>query len=599
MTRHTVRIAAVAGALAAGWSALDVGHGIGLAVIVACCLWGRGERVAQTVALILAPAFVVTAGLTELRFGRLQVEVRDGGVPAQVGTWLWAGLQRSFDVERATQAGWLVLATIAAALVVRGLTSIRRREGSAEWRRWWPRRGTPAADTSSPLAPGTLAEALVRCGVLRKSEDGLAPRLTCRGKITTNEYGSTATYALPPGVTLAEVQKIRAALASHLHTPAQLLRIYQADNVAPNVVTFWIGKPLPPIGSGQVADVVHAESTCWADGVRIGRQLDGTPLIYATRATHTGIFGATRSGKTVVGHNIAAAAMLDPTVKILVISGKSDSADWDAMAGACEMYIGKVGPDTPAQLLRMFAYVEAYRVDKARRSRTEGRAEPGMLLIIEEWSALRSSAGTEVDELDKALARLLATSSSAGIQVVLIAQRATATNIPTDQSGNVMQRLVFKVARPGDVALALSMKPEGGTLPTRKGQVLISDAEHGERFGLVDYIPDEEWETLCARAIAMRNANREPEPDPVDDEPEAVVAPLLQATIELLEAVEGGELEPAQVHDRLPDDLRGGSSAVTGRRLSALGLTRVARGQRKVYTLPDALAAAVSGSVMS
>jgi hypothetical protein len=566
-----------------------------------CAWWARHDVAGALILLAVVTAAMTALALQSLAWVRGYTVHLTGNPVVDYGHRWWAAktggrrLAWQVDANRGyVGAGMCLVAGIGGA-ALRGPDADDGAAPSRPWFAWLRRKPSPAAG----LGAEKITAALTAVGAITAGKDGTPPRITLKGKPQRNAYGESWRFSMPRGATYGEVAKRATELASHLEVPAQRLQVTHSDRDAPNVVTLWVGGELPRIGSGRTAAVARIERTRWGvDPVVVGRTVTGENVAYKVDSIHSALMGATRQGKTVLGRNVLAYGILDPVVPIWAVSGKGERADWDGMARCCRLYIGTVDERMPELFDEMLRQVEAYRAAKAEASLREGRAVPGAILLIEELAKLRAHCKTVLgkeglEHIDAQVATLLAAASSAGIHIILIAQRPTVTNIPSDQSANVGQRVVFKTTKPSEVTLALGGKPEVPA-PTRKGQCIILDDEHGERFVLVDYLTDDQWLGICARGEALRGVDDDVIEDdgaPVeDDEPD--VDPLLALVVTALEVAEGEALTPVQLFEALPEADRPTTAMVLGKRLAARGLKSEMVDKRRVYTFQAAREAA-------
>jgi len=548
--------------------------------------------------VVVALAVMVAAGLVAVvvvlrrdgRAGAVARAVARGG--ARALRWLWRGRaprpERCRERWRARLArccGLLVGAlaalslappalTTAAPLILLGacwLAGRRGRDPDDGDQAWWSHR--------------RLVGALITAGVLRPPKAGEAPpMLSYRGPVRRDQHGATVTVALPGGRTAADVQRARPALAAALGIPLRLLEVTASDDDPASVVRLWVGSGAAQLPA--VPPLATAERTRWAEPVRLGVDARGRPVHLATTGTHTALVGASGSGKTTAARLLAAHGLLDPDCAVYVVDGKGDAADWSDAAAACAGFVGTIDDDTPPRVAAIFAEVLAIARERAAASSGRGRRPwPGVLLLVEEWSAVRSHAATVLDragleKLDRGMATLLATARSSGVHVVLLAQRLTADNLPTAQRANVAQRVVLRCLSPEDYTAALGCPPTGAT-PGRKGQALVLSEDVAQALVTVDYLTDGQWQAVCARASALRPARQGPTPQPASATPEHAPHappalpvepptprdPLVTAVVDLLRDGDPRGSSATELLGRLPELLRPASAAKLGKLL--------------------------------
>lgn len=457
---------------------------------------------------IIGHAVGYTAGRTwaGLSFGARHTA---GSVRQAAGGHAPAGWRKLIPLIGIVVAGLLlhplltVMAVAAAAAVFGARGHLAEPEQETSW--WSERR---------------LIEALTVVGVLTRPKEGQpGPVLSYRGPPRTDDAGTSVTVMLPPGMLASEVIAKRERLASVMRVPLARLVITHPEGQAPDAVTFWVGTAT---AAGNVAAPIStAAHTRWADPLRLGLDARGRSVNVQTVGVHTALAGATGFGKTTAARLIAAHALLDRTARVFIIDGKADAADWSDAEPSCSGFVGRINDDTPAKVAAIFAEVLGIVRDRAQRSAGRGRAPwPGVLLIVEEWAAVRSHAAVVLDRkgveaLDRQLSTLLATARSSGVHVVLLAQRLTADNLPATQKANVVQRVVFHCTTGPDYAAALGSEPT--ERPTRKGQAVLVNERADQVMVSVDHLTDPDWSTVCRRSIAMRPAQPAPaQPAPAE-----------------------------------------------------------------------------------
>jgi hypothetical protein len=286
-------------------------------------------------------------------------------------------------------------------------------------------------------------------------------------------------------------------------------------------------------------------------------------------------------------------------VTVWGINGKGESADWEAMVPACADFHNAVDEDLPEAALRILEAALRHAQAASARSRASGRAKPSGVLLIEEWAAIRAQTKTVLgkaglEKLDGLMGRILATARSGGVHCVLITQRPQGDSFPIDQRDNVVQRVVLRMTRDETVRIALGHEPKHAA-PTRAGEALLLDDEQGERFVLVDNVPEKAWEGICARAVALRASEAAPAAPAAQNAPESAETlrgsdpappapglprdPTLSGVVYVL-----GDGDPAgmssetimytlpehlRVHPRPPDIAATGDEAVAARRNAA------------------------------
>ena len=557
---------------------------------------GQVPTASQLVALVLVVALVVGVRAWRLRtplgedlrgavgrvagraapYPRLAAYLRDFGrgavlVAAYAAGWaVWAVARRRGRVGRLVALalvlyialgiigrwfGW-VPGVLFVPAAVHAVASLGRRPAPST--DWWSER--------------VLLAALLESGIIARARVGQPPTALSRlGRPHHDAVGTAIKIALPGAATYSAVQRSREQLAAALRVPVAALTVTADPQDAANVVALHVrlaGAPLPAPPDDGARAVER-----WADPLRIGTDRQGRPVMAATRGLHTLLAGATGGGKTVAARRFVARAMLDPAVPMLMLDGKGSGADWAGLLpllAAPPVQIGQADLGQRAvELLRRI--LDDNRQHDGQRHRA---TPPGCLLIVEEWGAFRSAvaAGVERRDLDEAMRTLLQLGRSAGTHVLMITQRPTMTSLPTDQSANVMQRIVLPCANDEEASYGLGQTPIVARL-TQAGAALMVSPHVAQTAVQVDNLDDTAWEALCARAAVLRGRTGGPVVDMVKALPVAIpevvvpAGPLLDAVAELL-AVEPEGLPTKLLRSLLPADLRTASEATLGKALT-------------------------------
>lgn len=426
-----------------------------------------------------------------------------------------------------------------------------------------------------------LVQALTDAGLIaapRKGEPAVVLRRL--GSPRHDDLGTAVVVELPGALTWRMVADRTDRLAAALNVAAHRLHVdHPHDDAAESHVRLWIGSGTTPPTPRAAA--LTTETTRWRDGVVLGVDARGRDVVWQTApVVHSLIVGRSGSGKTVAGRALLAAALVDPSVAVYVVSGKQEAADWDAVAPLAAGYVARVDEHLAGNVTALLHEVLDLARERAATSRGRRAAPDPVLLLVDEWGAVRSSilgtAGKNaLTEVDRLMGLLLATGRSGGVAVLLVTQKPTAESFPTLQRSNVVQRLVMQTTGPQDAAIGLGVDKAPANLPRRVGEALLSNDTDDARPVRVANLDDDDWERLCARAAALRGNQTDEDPAPVtdahDEAAAATAAPLtglLAAAHELL-VVEPHGLPAATLHDLLPEHLRPAVGAQLGRALSS------------------------------
>lgn len=452
--------------------------------------------------------------------------------------------------------------------------------------------GGKVRETGDWWSHAVLVRALTDAGVLpAPRRDEPAPVLHYRGRPIHDEHGTAVTVQLPAGRTFRDVLAHHEALAGALGVPVHRLAVTQQRDDPAGVVRLHVASGGSVRLDAEPA-VARADRTDWRQPISLGRDGQGRPVTFRTVGTHSALVGGTGSGKTATGRLVVAHALLDPTVRVFALVAKDDAADWRAMAGLCEAYVGGVRPDALRRAEQVLGQVEA--LSEARAD--AGRNVAPVVVVIEEWYRLRSAAA-RLDpalgkRLDGLLGEVLATSRSRGVHVLVFAQRGTVEYLPGDQRANLLQRLVGRTGSRAEIQYVLDEAPTA--LPSRVGEFLVSTDERTPALVTVDHLTDDAWEAVCRRAAALRRdrpaqpaqaaqaASGAHEPPPgsvsltkaspapvVSVEPEPVRDPLLEAVLEVLADADPRGLPATALLERLPAWLTPPDAARLGKALRA------------------------------
>jgi hypothetical protein len=467
----------------------------------------------------------------------------------------WAGRHwRLLGVLLAAVVVWVWLGTWFAAglLVVCGLLARRTRARGAtpaKRPRWW--------------TPDHLSGAMVAAGILRptppnKKGQPTVPKLFYRGKPVHTDHGTTAIVGLPQATTLGDVRAKRTKLAAAMQIPENRLHLRQATDDPANVIRITVdtARVKAKIRPAAVAD---ATQTDWSQPIVIGVDDRGRDVTFTTTETHSGVFGATGSGKTVLAHLVLTHAALDPRVRIYGIDGKGDAGakGWQPLEPRCEAFVRGMGPDSPARIEAMLTEVHTLAEE---RGAAENEA-PEVVLILEEWAAartvLRRLDRDAAERCDALVTVLLATARSRGVHILLIAQRGTATSFPVDQRANCGQRIVGKFGDRAEAGYVLESLP--ARLPERAGEFALSLDGRPAELVTVDYLDNGAWVKVCQRAERLRapsqmdaDTRESPALSAVPSRQPAV-EPLIEAVVAVLANADPRGISASQLHAALPE----------------------------------------------
>lgn len=430
--------------------------------------------------------------------------------------------------------------------------------------------------------------ALEQAGLIKNpvgSDAKPAPRASMVGRVRQVDETTLVALRLPPGLVVSQVAAKAEHIAAALSVPPERLHLGRhRDN--PGVLTARIDPPDLPL-KPRVVD--PPDETSWRTPVLIGRDLRGRDVTAPTYDIGQWLVGGiTGSGKTTLLRLLAAHYALDPDATIWGCDGKGSRDDWGPLRHRVHRWVDVTDPDASTLYLEMLRDIAE---EVTTRNRAGGRDHPGMLVILEEATALRASLDpADMKEADRHLVRIVQTCRSGNVLVVTAAQRPSATLMSTNVRAQAGVGICMNVRSMTDAEMVLGYRPEVA-LPDAVGRALLDVGDGKTRAVLVDHMPDQQWRDLCHQWRPVAAV-----PDIVDDEldeepqDEPVMDPLVSAVAHVLMAAQtpmtAGELWP-----RLPVEVRCEDAMRLGQALSALGVAsrkrRVAGVQGRFYDVAD------------
>ncbi|MFI5586335.1 FtsK/SpoIIIE domain-containing protein [Amycolatopsis sp. NPDC051758] len=431
---------------------------------------------------------------------------------------------------------WTVGGVVALALAVLG----RQKEGSP---------GRKAVLSGSRIAtwtmdPHGMVEAFRGAKLIGKDET-----LRLVERATRVSGGWAVTIDLPATRKAADVIKNREALASALAVDEIQLVV---DRVRGNGghagrVSLWVADQDPystPAARTPLLAVRRWDA--WrpvpfgrdARDRRVDLPLVGTSLLVAA---------IPRQGKTFAARLAAAGLILDPHTRLYVADFKAGK-DWDAAAQVAHRFVSGDEPEHVLELLGWLLELVREVQGRYRRmrelddvtcpeskvtpaiSRDPGLAMPITAIFVDEVQVpledrtpvkvddRKLTAGEHVGEL---LIWLAKKGPAAGIVLVLATQRPDAQTIPSGLRAVLGSRFALRVMdwRDSNIVLGDQMNTRGydssRLLASHKGVgILRPDGDTlagGELVALTvrtDYMPNEDWQTICRRGRELRQAAR-------------------------------------------------------------------------------------------
>lgn len=407
--------------------------------------------------------------------------------------------------------------------------------------------GVPASiDPNLPEGEAALIAALVKADIITAAQ---AAETKVVGGIRRDGPGWAARIELPEGMPADKATSKLTNLAGALRVKASQIEFKPdtAEDAHEGMVTLWVGDHVNPFAGPKVhSQLLNAPSwRFWQDGVPLGedaRQARQTlNLIWSSIL----IGGLQDYGKSYLARLIAAAAALDPTVRIIVITGKK-GPDWAPLKKIAHRYIAGSDPDTIREIFSTMTTVindmqdrgeeldrlfedEPHRVPEGKI--TPELAENGMgpvIVIVEELQELLGGAAVTKmpapdDDSEKPrlvsakphLVELFARFNRAARFVlgmgVYITQRPDADSVPTELREVCVKRVCFRTKTRvssemvlGEDAVKAGASPHA-LLESSKGVFVLEEgAEDGYRTMRGDVIDLPQFAEICERGRQLR-----------------------------------------------------------------------------------------------
>ncbi|MFC9821396.1 hypothetical protein ACFWG6_30950 [Streptomyces erythrochromogenes] len=411
--------------------------------------------------------------------------------------------------------------------------------------------GPAAVGGTAPAAPGVrgvddLITALIKAGIITESQRAETRII---GGIRPDGPGWSATIELPKGMKAVAVTSKGGELASALRKKGLQLEFKPDPSATAHegMASLWVAdSPTPFAGPKVYSQLIDAPRWhFWRDGIPLGmdaRQGRQTlNLIWSSML----IGGLQDYGKSYLARLIASAAALDPTVRIIVITGKT-GPDWAPLKSIAHRYIAGSDPDTIREIFNlMTSTIEEMQARGTELDRLfeeephkvpEGKITPelaanGMgpvLVIVEELQELLDGAAITkmaMPDDDSENPRLV---SAKGPLVdlfarfnrltryvlgmgVYITQRPDANSVPTELRDVCIKRASFrtKTRNSSEMILGEEAVKAGATphalLESSKGIFVLDEgAEDGYRTLRGDVIDLPAFAKICERGRQLR-----------------------------------------------------------------------------------------------
>lgn len=394
----------------------------------------------------------------------------------------------------------------------------------------------------------TLLAALVKADIITEAQRA-ETRIV--GGIRQDGPGWAARIELPEGMPAVKATSKVSNLAGALRKKAGQLEFRPDASEAGHegMATLWVAdSPNPHAGPKVYSELIDAPRWhFWRDGIPVGMDARQARQILRLIWSSILIGGLQDYGKSYLARLIAAAAALDPTVRIIVITGKT-GPDWAPLKAIAHRWIAGADPDTirsifslmdetitemqerGTKLDRIFEQ-EPHRIPEGKI--TPELAEDGMgpvLLIVEELQELLDGAAVTkmaMPDDDSENPRLV---SAKGPLVdifarfnrmtrfvlgmgLYITQRPDSDSVPTELREVCVKRACFRTKSSesskmvlGDLAVAAGAAPHALFESSKGVFVLDEGAEDGYRTLRGDVIDLPDFVKICERGRELRLA---------------------------------------------------------------------------------------------
>ncbi|MFF8784800.1 hypothetical protein [Streptomyces sp. NPDC015125] len=470
----------------------------------------------------------------------------------KTGGWS-AATATSGAVGAATGGLWVDLLMLLGAMTVgawHGRPSIEPQESAPQATELAAGRvGLVKRDAGPIRGEADLVTALVKAGIISEAQRD-ETHLT--GVIRPDGPGWTATVELPRGAKASAAIGKVADLASALRIKKTRIQMSadSSDEGHEGRFVLWVADRDNPYGTGKTpSPLIAAEQwNFWKDGVPLGA--DARAVLHTLHLIWSSLLigGLMNYGKSYLARLIAAAAALDPTMRIIVITGKT-GPDWAPLRHIAHQWIAGATPQIIRKALRVMETTISEMQDRGTEldrlfetdpdACPEGKITPEMasngmgpvLLIVDELQELLDGAAlVQVpveDELDDS-DRRAKTRSAKDVMVeffaryvrvtrfvlgmgVFITQRPDADSVPTKLREVCSKRGSFRVK--GDKSAKMVLGDDAvanGAAPHLLGEdsqgvvVLDQGAEEGHVTLKADVIDLPDFTEICRRGRQLR-----------------------------------------------------------------------------------------------
>ncbi|MFJ4412583.1 hypothetical protein [Streptomyces sp. NPDC088910] len=397
-----------------------------------------------------------------------------------------------------------------------------------------------------------LVKALVKAGIVRGDQ---VEETHVIGGLHEDGPGWLATVELPRGVKAAAATGRVEELASALRIKKVRIEVTQdtGDDGHEGRFRLWVANSDSPHGKGKTRSelVDAAQWDFWNQGVPLGADARGLRQVMHLLWSSLMVGGLMGYGKSYFARLVAAAAALDPTVRIIVVTGKT-GPDWAPLKHVAHRWIAGATPDIIRDVLDVMESTIGEMQDRGSEleklyesdpeKAPEGKITPelaaaGMgpvLLVVDELQELldgaalirvavdddadpdkpgRTPTRSGKDVLVESFARYVRVTRFVGGMGVFITQRPDANSVPTALREVCAKRASCRVKGDrsakmvlGDDAVAAGAAPHMLTEDSKGVVVLDQGGEEGHVTLKADVIDLPDFKDICLRGRDLRIA---------------------------------------------------------------------------------------------
>ncbi|MFD8088662.1 hypothetical protein [Streptomyces malaysiensis] len=398
-----------------------------------------------------------------------------------------------------------------------------------------------------PQGEEDLVTVLIKAGIVTEAQ---RDETRLASPIRTNGPGWTATVELPPGMKASAATGKAADIASALRVKKTRIELKAdtSDDGHEGQFVLWVADHDNPYGTGKKpSQLIEAERwNFWRDGVPLGGDARSVRQALHLMWSSLMVGGLQDYGKSYLARLIAAAAALDPHMRIVLITGKA-GPDWAPLKGIAHAYIAG---STPDRLAAVHDILDETITDMQGRGERlerlfeedpaacpEGKVTPEMarqrgseltLVIVDELQELLDAAAlTKVkigdeeegggrgrsgkDVLVEKFARFVRVARYVGGMGVFITQRPDSDSVPTKLRDVCVKRGCFRVKGAGSSRMVLGDDAvAAGAAPHLLGEaskgvvVLEQGADEGHVTLKTDVIDLPDFKAICERGRSLR-----------------------------------------------------------------------------------------------